>query len=118
MMHNHHSASERHDGKTPHTGSMRQRRERKIGRAPLERIAHQGQRSHRFDVASREHYALGFARRSTGAGYERKVINGIALKGLAVDVGKPTLEGGRERHIGVETYELAQLRQMRPKFVD
>ena len=118
MMHDHHPASERHDRKTQHTGGVRQRRECKVARTPLERIAHQGQRRHRFDVASREHHAFGFARCSASAGYERKIINGIALKGLAVDIGKPTLERRRERHIGVETYELAELRQMRPKFVD
>ena len=114
MMHDHHPASERHDRKTQHTGGVRQRRERKIGRAPLERIAHQGQRSHRFDVASREHYAFGFAGRSAGAGYERKIINGIAVKGLAVDTGKPTFERRRERYFGVETYELAQFWKIRP----
>src|SRR6202042_915826 len=108
------AAAERHDRKAQYTGSVREGRECKIDRASFERVAHQGQRGHRFDVASREHHALGFAGRSAGTGYQRKIIDGIALKGLAVDVGKPTLERRREGRIGVETYELAQLRQIRP----
>ena len=42
------------------------------------------------------------------------IINGITLKGPAVEIGEPTLERQRKAHIGVETYAFAQLRQMRP----
>jgi len=51
-------------------------------------------------------------------GNQRKIVDGIALKRLAVDIGEPMLERRRERNIGIETDELAQLRQMRPQFVD
>jgi hypothetical protein len=97
---------------------MRQRRESKIGWARLEWVTHQGQSSHRFDVPSGEHDAFGLPGCSTGAGYQREIIDRIALKGLVVDIGKPTFERSGERHIGVETYELAQLRKMRPYFID
>ena len=118
VMHDHHPAAERHDRKTQHTGGMRQRRQRQIGRAPLERIAHQGQRRHRLDVAAREHHAFGFSGGPAGAGDQCQIVNGIALKGLLADIGQPALERRRIGELGVEADELAQLRQIGPYPVD
>ena len=75
LRHHHDLAAARHHREAQHTGRVGQRREREVDRPALERVAHQGQRRHRLEVAAGEHHALGRARRTTGADDHRDVVD-------------------------------------------
>ena len=100
--HNDDPAAKRHDRQAQHARRMGQRREREIGRTPLERIAHKRERRHRFEVAAREHHALGLPRRAASARDHDDVVDRRDLDEIFTLAVQPFLQRRREGGAVVE----------------
>jgi hypothetical protein len=112
------AAAKRHDRQAQHARRMGQRREREIGRTPVERIAHKRERRHRFEVAAREHHALGLPRRAASARDHDDVVDRRDLDEIFTLAAQPFLQRRGEGGAVVEADERGELRQVRNHALD
>ena len=116
--HDHDFTAMCHDREGQHPGGVGERRHREIDRATLERIAHQGERGHRLEIAARQHHALRVARRAAGAGEHREVADRLRLKPTVGNIRQPLVERRCERLFGIQADKLLHLGQLPTQIVD
>ncbi len=97
---------------------MSERRQSEIDRAAFERIAHQRERRHGLQIASRKHDAFGLASGAAGARDHRNVVRGRDLERLIANAIEPRIERRREGHRLIEADKKRQLGQVGPHLLD
>ena len=100
---------ERHDREAEHARRVGEWRERQVHRPSLERIAHQGERRHRFDVPAGQHDPLGLARRPACARNHDDVVGRIGLPGFGAHLAQPLIERHGKRDGGVQANQRREL---------
>ena len=110
--------TERHDREAEHARRVGEWRERLVHRTSLERVAHQGERRHRFDVPAGQHYPLGLARRPAGTRNHDDVVGRIGLPRFGAHLVQPLVERHGKRDVGVQANQCCELVQVVADLLD